>query len=215
MSKAILYYVYDPMCSWCWGYQVTWDKLHVLLNQQFATQLHVQYVVGGLAPDSDVTMTEEMQRFLQETWSSIHAQLGTPFNVDFWTNCQPKRSTYPACRAILVARQQGLEKQMLQAIQQGYYLQAKNPSELATLTEFATQIGLEADTFQSSIKSELIEKQLQHEISMARQLPIQGFPSLVLHINGQDHALELDYLQAETSLQQIQSIINAEKMHLI
>ncbi|MEF1187337.1 DsbA family protein, partial [Vibrio sinaloensis] len=24
MTKAKLYYVYDPMCSWCWGYKPTW-----------------------------------------------------------------------------------------------------------------------------------------------------------------------------------------------
>ena len=26
-EKATLYYVYDPMCSWCWGYKPTWDKV--------------------------------------------------------------------------------------------------------------------------------------------------------------------------------------------
>jgi len=207
MSKAVLYYVYDPMCSWCWGYQPTWEKLQLLLNTQCADKLHVEYVLGGLAPDSDVPMSIEMQLFLQQTWSKIHQQLGATFNFDFWTTCTPKRSTYPACRAILVAREFGLENEMLQAIQQGYYLHAKSPSELETLTGFARQIGLQTDLFESKIKSPLIKKQLIDEIQMARQLPIQGFPSLVLKLNGKNHAIGLDYLQPETSLQQIQTII--------
>ena len=31
---------------------------------------------------------------------------GVRFNFDFWTHCTPKRSTYPACRAVIAARAQ-------------------------------------------------------------------------------------------------------------
>ncbi|MFT6977114.1 MAG: putative protein-disulfide isomerase, partial [Shewanella psychromarinicola] len=27
MPNTTLYYVHDPMCSWCWGYRPTWDTL--------------------------------------------------------------------------------------------------------------------------------------------------------------------------------------------
>lgn len=211
MSKAILYYVYDPMCSWCWGYHVTWTKLQNLLNKQISQPLEIQMVLGGLAPDSNEPMADELKAMLQQTWSRIHEQLGTEFNFDFWKKCQPKRSTYPACRAVLVARQQGLEKAMLEAIQQGYYLHAKNPSELDTLAEFAKQIGLETQLFQDGMQSQLIASQLKDEINKARQLPIQGFPSLVLSINGQQYALELDYLVAEKSLENIQLLLNQHR----
>jgi putative protein-disulfide isomerase len=209
MSKGILYYVYDPMCSWCWGYHITWTKLQDLLSKQAGDKLKVQMVLGGLAPDSSVPMSGDLQVMLQQTWSRIHSQLGTEFNFDFWTKCKPKRSTYPACRAVIIARQQGLEKNMLQAIQHAYYLHAENPSELSTLTELAERVGLEKKAFQSSMQSPLIEQQLMDELKMARQLPIQGFPSLVLGVNGQNYAIELDYLHAENTLQQINTIIKA------
>ncbi|PKG38107.1 DsbA family protein [Psychromonas sp. Urea-02u-13] len=207
MSKATLYYVYDPMCSWCWGYHITWTKLQDLLSKQFAEQLQIQYVLGGLAPDNNAPMADELQLFLQQTWSRIHDQLGTEFNFDFWSECEPKRSTYPACRALLVARQQGLEKNMYHAIQQAYYLQAKNPSEISTLVALAEQVGLDPVLFENSINSDSIKLQLNDEITMARQLPIQGFPSLALRINGQHHAIELDYVQAENTLKQIQALL--------
>ena len=209
MQPAILYYVYDPMCSWCWGYHHTWTKLQDLLSQQCDVTLQIQYVLGGLAPDTNEPMPEYLQEFLQQTWLRIHEQLGTEFNVDFWTKCQPKRSTYPACRALLVARLQGLEKTMYQAIQQAYYLQAKNPSELTTLIELAEQIGIDPISFKHTIQSDSIELQLMDEIQMARQLPIQGFPSLVLKVNEQVHAIELDYLQAEITLKQIHLLLKS------
>ena len=211
MSKATLYYVYDPMCSWCWGYHDTWTKLQVLLEQEFADTLQVQSVLGGLAPDSNEPMPDDLQAMLQKTWERINKQLGTEFNFDFWTKCQPKRSTYPACRAVLVARQQGLEKEMYHAIQRAYYLNAQNPSELTTLIALAEQIGLQKHDFENHIQSDDINQQLMNEITMARQLPIQGFPSLVLEVNGQKHAIQLHYSQAEKTLHHIQTILSNQK----
>tara|TARA_R110001583_G_scaffold16561_21_gene67977 strand:- start:6346 stop:6984 length:639 start_codon:yes stop_codon:yes gene_type:complete len=199
------------MCSWCWGYHNTWEKLQALLNEQFAETLEVQSVLGGLAPDSNEPMPDDLKAMLQKTWGRIHEQLGTEFNFDFWTKCQPKRSTYPACRAVLVAREQGAEKSMYHAVQRAYYLNAQNPSELTTLTALAGQIGLDEQDFENRIQSDAINQQLMDEISLARQLPIQGFPSLVLNVNGQNHAIKLHYSQAEKTLHHIQTILTNQK----
>ena len=89
------------------------------------------------------------------------------------------------------------------AIQQGYYLKAKNPSDNSTLIALATSIGLEANTFEKSLMSEQVNQQLMTEIDFARQLPINGFPSLVLAINHQFIAIELDYKHWQTSYNRI------------
>ena len=44
---AVLYYVHDPMCSWCWGFRPTW----LALQDQLPEGVRVQRLLGGLAPD--------------------------------------------------------------------------------------------------------------------------------------------------------------------
>ena len=122
MSELI--YVHDPMCSWCWGLRPVFQRL----IDQLPSQIRVSYLLGGLAADSDAPMAEEMQHQLQDTWHRIQQRIpNTEFNYDFWTRCQPRRSTYPACRAVIAARRIDveLEKSMVLAIQRAYYLQAK------------------------------------------------------------------------------------------
>ncbi len=199
MKKPVLYYVYDPMCSWCWGYQSTWQ----VLKKQLESLIDIQYRVGGLAPDSDSPMPADMQTFLQQTWRKINEQLGTQFNHDFWTQCQPRRSTYPACRAVLIAREHGQELQMYQAIQQAYYLNAKNPSDISTLVELAQGLGLCGKTFAAQLVSAEVNQQLRDEINEVRQMPIQGFASLVLMVDGRYIAIELDYQHWQTSYQAV------------
>jgi len=207
MANTTLYYVHDPMCSWCWGYRPTWDALQVQLQQQFGQQLSLQYLVGGLAPDSDQPMPQPMQQMLQQTWQKITQQLGTEFNHDFWQHCQPRRSTYPACRASIIARQYGLEQQMINAIQQAYYLNARNPSDVDTLISIATQLGIPADRFTEQLSADETEAQLMQDINVARQLPIQGFPSLVLMVDNNPYPIRLDYHQWQTSLADIQTLL--------
>lgn len=201
MAKLI--YVYDPMCSWCWGFSETWLKLQAAIGDKLA----IEYKVGGLAPDSDEPMRKEMQQFLQQTWQRIEQQLGTPFNHEFWHTAQPRRSTYPACRAVLVARQQNKEQEMLYAIQKAYYLDAQNPSDISTLASLAEQIGLEKNAFLKEIESEKINSLLMEEINQARSLPIQGFPSLVLENKGLYAAVPVNYQDWQSTYQQITSHI--------
>ncbi|WP_440873690.1 DsbA family protein [Thalassotalea sp. PLHSN55] len=207
-DKAILYYVHDPMCSWCWGYRSTWQLLQQQLTKQLGEQVDIQYSLGGLAPDSNAPMPENMQQFLQQTWRKIANQLGTEFNFDFWHECQPKRSTYPACRAVLIAKEHGLEQEMIFAIQQAYYLQAKNPSEAHTLVSLAKAIGLNGEMFSTALASERINNRLMSEISQVRSLPINGFPSLVLFVDGQNIAITLDYQYWQTSFAQIKNALS-------
>lgn len=174
--RAQLFYIYDPMCSWCWGYAPTWQRL----QRELASEVDIIYGLGGLAEDSDVLMPEAMQVFLQQTWRKIAQQLGTEFNFDFWQQCQPRRSTFPACRATLIAREFGKEQEMLTAIQHAYYLQAKNPSNLDTLQALAVDIGLDGYDFLQKLKSQSVDEQLMAEINKMRSLPINGFPALVL-----------------------------------
>jgi len=206
MNKPILYYVYDPMCSWCWGYRDSWIKLSQALQSD---GLEVRYQLGGLAPDSDLLMPADLQQTLQNIWHKIHSQLGTQFNFDFWTECKPQRSTYPACRACLIARSDNKENEMLFAIQQAYYLQAKNPSLTVVLSELAAQLGFDQAWFEQQLSDDLINQQLIEEINSSRQLPIQGFPSLVVSVNGQNIPVGIDYLDWQKTYTQITKVIKS------
>lgn len=194
---ATLIYCYDPMCSWCWGFRPTWTALQKALAKRIdREELTIQPMLGGLAPDSDEPMPLDMRQRLEATWQNISAQLGTEFNYDFWRNTEPRRSTYPANRACLAARDENLEMEMYHAIQQAYYLDAQNPSNLDVLADCAEHIGLSRDGFLHSMDYIKHNGLVEKEIESARHLGLNSFPSLALligeeliniPINYQDH----------------------------
>ncbi|MDO6765891.1 DsbA family protein [Agarivorans sp. 1_MG-2023] len=202
-TQARLYYVHDPMCSWCWGYKPTLEAL----ESSLPSNIEMVYLLGGLAPDSAVAMPEDMQQFLQQTWQKINVQLGTEFNHDFWKVNTPRRSTYPANRAVLAAEKQGAAKAMIRQIQNAYYLQAINPSDVDNLLVLAEKLGLDKKTFVEDISSEALNESLMQQIQFARSLPIQGFPSLVLAVGESYHPVQLDYKHAQVSLEHVAELL--------
>ena len=202
---AKLYYAYDPMCSWCWAFRPSLDALIAELPEQ----LEVICLLGGLAEDSDEPMPEEMRALVQGHWRRIEEQVPqTKFNYDFWEQCQPRRSTYPACRAVIAAQIQGQEYdlEMTFAIQQAYYLQARNPSDYSTLIELAVEIGLDKDKFTKDVTSTAIDEALQQEIKQSRQLGLNSFPSLLLDTGDKKIRIEPDYINVGVMLDKIHSI---------
>lgn len=204
-GDSVLYYVHDPMCSWCWGFKPVLRQL----TQQLPGNVRLEYVLGGLAADTDQPMPVEMQQQISATWKHIQQLIpGTEFNFDFWTKCQPRRSTYIACRAVIVAEQlqPGLGLVMLDAIQCAYYLQARNPSDAATLISLAEQLELDVAAFEQRLNAEQTQQALQRQIDFARSIGADSFPSLYLLHQQHCHPIVLDYNHADVILEHISGV---------
>ncbi|MCW8901475.1 MAG: DsbA family protein [Gammaproteobacteria bacterium] len=208
--KAILYYVHDPMCSWCWGFSAALKKLLGTLPRD----IEVQRLLGGLAADSDVPMPESMQQQIKSNWLRIEDSIpGVRFNFDFWSKCTPRRSTYPACRAVIAARNQGKEndEMMTRAIQKAYYQQARNPSDYSTLIEIADETGLSVPEFESDILSTETEKTLKAEIQFSREIFAESFPNLILQVENEIYSIPIDYNNSHIMLDKINTILKRNK----
>ncbi len=201
-----LFYIHDPMCSWCYAFRRSWDAL----LQDMPGSIEVVYLLGGLAPDATEPMPIAMQKTIQQAWQRIEQTVpGVRFNWEFWSRNTPIRSTYPACRAVLAARKQRAEydQEMVQAIQMAYYQRAKNPSLPETLLECANEIGLDVKIFVEDLVSAEIAKELQQEIQQARNMGVNSYPSLRLMHDNAVVPISIDYRNHQTMLDEITLIV--------
>ncbi len=211
-DMVTLYYIHDPMCSWCWGFRPVWQTVvRELSSHPTGRKIRIQYLLGGLAADTSDPMPVALQKTIRQTWGTIQQSVpGTKFNFDFWHQCQPRRSTYPACRAIIAAREQdntgnatNYAADMLYAIQQAYYLQARNPSDDNTLIYLADMLGLDTEQFRLTLNAAATQQQLLLEIERSRELGAYSFPSLILQNTIESRVINIDYNQSDTILRQI------------
>lgn len=182
-------YVMDPMCAWCYGFT---PELEAFL--QAHSDIDIEWVMGGLAPDNDQPMTEQMRATIADYWQQIEGKTNVTFNHDYWRCNTPYRSTYLACRAVIVASsllEKGAEK-MVRAIQTAYYQKAQNPSLENTLIECATEIGLDEVEFVQALNSEQTRVYLEQHLGITHQLQVTGFPAL-FYLDGNNQAYPLAF----------------------
>ena len=198
-----LYYVHDPMCSWCYAFKSTLDEL----KRNLSSKIKVVYVAGGLAAHSNEIMPKDMQKKIQSIWYEIEKSTGTKFNHAFWEKCEARRSTYLSCEATILARYENKENEMIDAIQEAYYLKAQNPSDISTLISLAKNIGLDEKNFEENLNSQKIKNDLQIEINFRRSLNVNSFPSLVLKYKKELYPINVKFNDYKSMLEQINNMV--------
>jgi putative protein-disulfide isomerase len=222
MNPVTLYYIHDPMCSWCYAFKPVWGQLQQQLQQLMTREntLAIVPLLGGLATDTDRLMSAEMRQQLQATWQRIEQKIPTiEFNYDFWRNWQhthPRRATYPACRAVIAAHffddpshQQGhyYQNLMIKAIQQAYYQQALNPSDESVLIQLAETLGLDSHIFQIQLHKKSTQQQLNQQIKQCQQMNVHSYPSLILQIDQSYWPISIDYFNIDSMLETIDVLL--------
>lgn len=197
-------YVLDPMCSWCWAFQRSFSDL----TAQYP-EIPTQYLLGGLAPDTDEPMPGELRTKLQDIWRHIEAKTGTPFNHAFWQNNTPRRSTWRACRAVILAEDVGTSSvEMVAAIQQAYYTQALNPSDRSTLVDICRKLGGDAELFSQKLDDPETQEALNQHRQLASQLGAEGFPALLLAIEDKVYPIAYGYTDGAALITRTRQIIS-------
>ena len=74
VSSATLYYIHDPMCSWCWAYRPTLMQL----RENLPDDIRWQNVLGGLAPDTVHTFISHDYQNFSTSLNEIHNALEHP-----------------------------------------------------------------------------------------------------------------------------------------
>jgi len=201
-----LYYIHDPMCSWCYGFKPVLE----LLTNQLKDIIEIKYYLGGLAEDTDTVMSNSMQVNIQSNWKRIEKTIPSiRFNYNFWELCIPKRSSYASCRAVIAAKKQHkkFEYTMINAIQNAYYLNARNPSDYDVLYELAKETGLNQQQFKFDIHSDEVNSNLMQQILFCRKIGADSFPSLFILSNNNYDPIILDYNNADLILDHIKSYL--------
>jgi putative protein-disulfide isomerase len=190
------------MCSWCYAFKKDYDKLKTKLPNN----IEIINLVGGLAKDSNEDMPKDMQKKLESIWYDIENMTGTKFNHDFWKECKPRRSTYMSCRAVIAAKEENKEDEMINAIQRAYYQEAKNPSNQDTLIKLAIEIGLDGKKFENDLNSEKIELLFQKDLQKRKELKVFSFPSLVLQYKKELYPINIKFNDVDKILEQIEDL---------
>lgn len=201
-KEIALFYVGDPMCSWCYGITNEWQALVGLYPQA-----EVQYIMGGLRPNGRETMAD-LKDFLQEHWKGVQLRTGKPFKFDILQR-DMVYNTEPACRAVVTFRHYKPEKtgDFFKMVQHAFYVENHNPYLASNYADIAEKLGVDRENYLAYFLSPSAGQETMADFEKARSLGATGFPTILAEVNGTLFVVSRGYQTAASMHANIQRLL--------
>lgn len=193
-----IYYVGDPMCSWCWGI-----ANHLTQFQDYLAKENIEYdiIVGGLRPGGGDPWNEQLKGYLKKAWKTIHERTGQPFKFDLLEAEQFHYDTEPSCRAVVTAKHfldsSAQVSEFFKAIQYKFYAQNEDPKTDEFYRSITADFNIDYEAFLSKFHSEELKEQTKGEFVLNREWGVGGYPSLVIEYEDKLYSLANGYASYE------------------
>lgn len=178
MDDAILHYVYDPLCGWCYGAE---PLVRAARESGWSIVLH-----GGGLWDMPTSPSDEIRRYVRENDGRIATLTGQTFGeaylFDLLLDPEAVFWSRPTIAAVLAAEKlkaaAGLE--MIYRIQTAHYVEGRHVVHEDELTFLAAGLEIDEEAFVTALRSVRIDQHLTETREFMNRLGLRGYPSFVV-----------------------------------
>lgn len=181
---AILHFVYDPLCGWCYCAEPLVKAAAGV--EGLTLKLHG----GGLWPEP-TRLPEETRRYIRQADARAAEISGQPYGEAYLDGLLPDPTmtleSRPTTAAVLAAESLrasgGIE--MLQAIQHAHYERGLRVVEAGVLAQLAGEIGIDREAFESALDEVDVDSHITNSRRFMQQIGAGGFPAFVLQFGDE------------------------------
>lgn len=183
MSKINLYYVTDPLCSFCWAFEPTLRKF----RYEYANYIdHDLTVMGGMIENWE-TYNGDGANGIQtavdvaEHWRKVGDFTRMPIDGRVWLD-EPIASSYPSSKVYQIIRRDFPDKAdlFLRKLRERVMLHNQDISKSSVLAILLEDLGFDSRPVLSAAESFEGRSLLSSDLSLASALSATGFPTVVL-----------------------------------
>lgn len=185
-----LYYVYDALCGWCYGFSPVIQRF----EQQYASELSFEVISGGMVIGDRVGPVAETADYIKTAYHQVEERTGVRFGKAFLEGVLEEGTaifdSYPAALAMRAFKLSRPRQSIAFAgrIQRAIYHDGMLPRPLEGYAKLATEFGLDETHFLEHMNDATTDMAAQAEFELAQRLGITGFPTLLLEY-GEDEKL--------------------------
>lgn len=200
MKKATIFYFYDALCGWCYGFSPVFKEFYEKHKENYQFQV----VSGGMITGTQAGPIGKVAGYIKEAYKTVENRTGVKFGEAFLKDILEEGSTefnsIPLGVAMTVFKKYQPENQVLFAnrLQQAVYYDGIAPMEESYYGPIAEEFSLDGNKFISEMKEEINVKATFEEFSMCKRLGVQGYPTVAIETGeGKLYALSRGYLRLE------------------
>ncbi len=179
VNKMKIYYLFDPLCGWCYGASATLQKI----NEIYPAEL----LPTGLFYQSGRKMDADFARYAWSNDQRIEKLTGQPFSQAYLENVLQGEGEFDSANSLLAltaVQQIAPEKELavLAALQAARYVEGLDNADLAVIEQVLHKLNLsQAVPLLSEQSTQIaLAKRIQFGQQLANHCGVQGVPQLIV-----------------------------------
>lgn len=193
--KPRLYYIFDPLCGWCFGMSPSITALH----HEWKDLVEFEVISGGMVLSDRVGPVRNFAHIIQGSRARLEETTGVRFGEAFWTKLEQGDMVMSSLKpsiALAVSRDlaPGRSVEFAAALQKAIYVDGLEPDETEAYRPMATSFGLDAEEFIKRMGFPHYEMVANKDFAQSAKWGIQGFPSVVVFHQDQGYLIARGYL---------------------
>jgi predicted DsbA family dithiol-disulfide isomerase len=176
----------DVVCPWCYVGKARFEK--ALRTFAHADEVEVVYHSFELDPSAPRGTGETNLTMLAKKFGKSEAEalamddhVGSLARAEglVFDSTRPTGNTFDVHRVLHLGLERGVQQELLTAVNEAYFANARDVFDHAVLTEVAVGAGLDADEVGKVLSSDAHSGDVRQDETQARQLGISGVPFFV------------------------------------
>lgn len=178
MMRQTLWYIADPMCSWCWGFSPVIERTRL----EYADRLKFELLLGGLRPGTKISLPAAQREEILDHWHAVHRTTGQSFRFE---GAMPQGFVYdtePASRAVIAVSMmdEGAVFPLFKSIQRAFYAEQQDVTVPDVLTGLVGAAELDEQQFLRIFESDTARNRTLEHFQEARRRGVSGFPAVMM-----------------------------------
>lgn len=209
----ILYYFFDPLCGWCYGFSPVIKKF----VERHKHELDVELIGGGMVRGESEKPIADMEPFIREANKKVENVSGVKFGEKFHEVLDEGTRVYssvPGCIALNVYKS-FTDKRQLEfgtAMQQAIYKDGVDPYDMEYFADIAARLNVDKSEFLVRSELDMYRKEAYDDFSVTQQFKVTGYPTLVLHFKDEFFLLSKGFTDLDNLEKTFSSITNSLQM---
>ncbi len=213
MKKAKLFYFYDPLCGWCYGF----SPVIKALEEKYKKLISFEAISGGMVLGERVKPLSEMHSYLREAMPRLEDMTGVKFGekyMEIFEEGTIMLNSETPCIAMTVFKSMSTQSsiQFASALQKALYFDGVDLNQLVNYKTIVESFNLPWEVFSEKMQSEDYKRKTYKEFEISQQAGVSGFPSVVLQIEEQGYLIARGYRPENEMVQVIDEIIKKEEV---
>ena len=207
MERPVIYYIFDVLCSWCYGFSANMQAFY----EENTEDIDFRVMSGGMVLGKNEGPIGALPKEIKDGFKRVEEMSQRPFSPAFYEMLDKGDallSSLPGALALAAFRTYQPDNTMAFAkrMQEAFYQEGLPPAEAQTFGHCAEDFGMNSEDFMKLMVDKDRLELVRTEFEVVQKWGITGFPAVVYQYKDKAYMLAKGYTPKEQLAENLQRI---------